>query len=217
MAQSVFFFRQENKKIQLVQETYFTYSKFRKGQDFHDDQIVTYNIVGKDVSVFRKIVDDKYRLAYIYTTDSLIDREVSDLIRKFVNGSSDFYCVDGNLYDVRARIICQASKEVMYWSSKSRSFYVNNQVYISFITNSVDRAVVLFNSEPKVIFTSSICRRLVYDYQRCYGDNLEIITLDPILFKNFKLSRKLVKQLSLLGSFEEIKERVQKELFISVI
>jgi hypothetical protein len=217
MAQSVYFFRQENEKIQLVKETYFTYPKFRKGQDFHDDQIVTYNIVGKDVSVFRKIVDDKYRLAYIYTTDSLIDREVSDLIRKFVNGSSDFYYVDGNLYDVRARIICQASKEVMYWLSKSRSFYVNNQVYISFITNSVDRAVVLFNSEPKVIFTSSICRRLVYDYQRCYGDNLEIITLDPILFKNFKLSRKLVKQLSLLGSFEEIKERVQKELFISVI
>jgi hypothetical protein len=82
---------------------------------------------------------------------------------------------------------------------------------------NVFKAIVLFNSEPKVIFTSSICGRLVYDYQRYYGDNLEIITLDPILFKHFKLSRELVKQLSLLGSFEEIKERVQKELFMSVI
>jgi len=216
MSKNVFFFRQENEKIQVVEETYFTNLKFRKGQDFHDDQIVAYNTVGKDVYVFRKMVDDKYKLAYVYASDSGIDRDASDLIRKFVNGRSDFYCVDSNLYDTKSRIICQASKEVVRRLSKSRSFYVNNQIYVSFMTDSVVKAVVLFNSEPKVIF-NSIYQGLVYDYKRCYGDNLEIITLDPILFENFKLSRELVKQLSLLNSFEEIKERVQKELFISVI
>jgi len=217
MSKSVFFFRQENKKLHVVQETYFTNLKFRKGQDFHDDQIVAYNTVGKDVYVFRKMVDDKYKLAYIYASDDVTDRDASNLIRKFVNRRSDFYCVDGNLYNTKSKIICQVPKEVVYRLSKSRSFYVNNQVYISFITNSVGKAVVLFNPEPKVIFTFSIHQGLVYDYKDWYGDNLEIIILDPILFKHFKLSRELVKQLSLLGSFEEIKERVQKELFISVI
>ena len=218
MSENAFFFRQENEKIQVVEETYFTNLKFRKGQDFHDDQMVAYNIVGKDVYVFRKMVDDKYKLAYVYASDSFIDRDPSDLIRKFVNGRSDFYCVDSNVYDTKSRIICQASKEIVRMLSKSRSFYVNNQVYISFITDSVDNAVVLFNPEPKVIFTfSTYYKWIVYRFERCYGNNLEIIKLDPILFENFKLSRELVKQLSSLGSFEEIKERVQKELFISVI
>jgi len=221
MSKSVFFFRQETEKLHVVQETYFTNLKFRKGQDFHDDQIVAYNTVGKDVYVFRKLVDDKYKLAYVYASDDVIDRDVSNLIRKFVNGRSDFYWVDGNLYDTKSRIICQASKEILrWWLSKSRSFYVNNQVYISFITDiifSTFNAVVLFNPEPKVIFAiSTDYERIVSDFERCYGNNLEIIKLDPILFKHFKISRELVKQLSLLGSFEEIKERVQKELFINV-
>jgi len=191
MSESIFFFKQENEKIQVVEETYFTNLKFRKGQDFHDDQIVAYNTVGKDVYVFRKMVDHKYKLAHIYASDSVIDRDASDLIRKFVNGRSDFYCVDGDIYNTKSKIICQATKEVVRWLSKSRSFYVNNQVYISFIDHSMSNAVVLFNPHPKVIFTSSIYEGLVYDYKRCYGDNLEIITLDPILFENFKLSREL--------------------------
>jgi len=218
MSENAFFFRQENEKIQVVEEIHFTNLKFRKGQDFHDDQIVAYNIVVKDAYVFRKIVNDKYKLTYVYyASDSDIDRDASDLIRKFVNGRSDFYCVDGNLYNTKSKIICQASKEVMQWLCKSRSFYVNNQIYISFMSYSVFKAIVFFNPQPNVIFTFDAYEWIVDDYERCYGNNLEIIRLDPILFKDFKLSRELVKQLSLLSSFEEIKERVQKELFISVI
>jgi len=190
--------------------------RFRKDQDFNSDYIVACNANRRYVKSYllKRISDNKFRVEQSYSYGPDVES-----IADFVDGEIDVYWIDGSLYDKNHKVLF----ELPLWIAERLQFHFGNydknkdlilthlkgNIYISTETK---QNVILISEKKKVLFHPPR-----YNNSTKVCPTCEMIYLDDIVFENFQITEELLEKLKQLDTIDQMKELIQKELFINII
>jgi len=185
--------------------------EFIKDQDFNSDYIAAYNYRYDKAYLLKRISDNRFKVDKLYSSGPGWWS-----IRSFVDGDIDIYWTKDVLYDKNHKVIFKLPKwiaEMLQFDSYQHGnlilTHLKEDIYIS--TRSKEN-VIFISKKKKVLFRPSRYNNSTEVCPTC-----EVIYLDDIVFKDFQITEELLEKLKQLDTIDQMKELIQKELFINVI
>jgi len=210
---------------QLVIQVIDNHLKFRKDEDFTKEIILAYHDNPFRAYVLEKVSD------FFYKVTQTLDKSGSSKfsarsIKNYIDGKSDVYILSNYLYNqVNNEVGCLNTSRLQDYLSRStniciRGILVNtffpSCIYICFIE---EKSIMLFQHEPRVLFVSNKERRMlnnITDFLLPQSKD-DVQVFDDIVFKDFKITNELVRNLSLLETVKEMRDMLKRELLMSVV
>lgn len=139
------------------------------------------------------------------------------LARRFIQETSDFYYLDGRFYNEdNEEIRVVDPKWIRVLAETRRTFHIKDGLYVSYLANVF---LALFDYQLKFVFINptKINFQTIYLRDLCNYSSVKSYELDDIVFKSFRITPNIIKELAKLESLDKMQEYLSRKFAFNVI
>jgi len=139
------------------------------------------------------------------------------LARRFIQESNDFYYLGEKFYnEANEEIRVVDPKWIRVLAETRRTFHIKDSLYVSYLANIF---LGLFDYQLKFAFINptKINFQTIYLRDLCNYSGVKSYELDDIVFKSFRITPNIIKELAKLESLDKMQEYLSRKFAFNVI